>query len=432
MPGAKALPQKYFVSPELFAEEQSKIFSKQWVLVGHPSQIASPGDYFVQDVIGESLIVIRDKSGEVNGFFNVCRHRGTRLCEATNGQLSAIQCPYHAWTYGLDGRLIGAPHMDEVPRFDKADYSLHPVNLGLFEGFIFVNLAKANALTGASRPSDSRSPDREVAAATLDPCRAAPAGSILSAGEMKEKRNNLPGDKSLKEWFAPLKGKFSHWNMSMLRSAKRIEYDVKANWKLIFENYSECYHCPGVHPTLSKISPYDSAENDLAEGPFLGGFMKINKGKSLTMSGNACALGIADSTRARDLAPAHDRGQKIDYDHEHEQEQEGKNRVFYYSIFPNMLLSMHPEYVMVHQLWPQSPERTLIYCDFFFHPDSFNRPDFKPEDAIEFWDMTNKQDWHVCELSQQGIASRAYEPGPYSSRESIPAAWDKYYLSVLK
>src|SRR5204862_4214369 len=145
----------------------------------------------------------------------------------------------------------------------------------------------------------------------------------------------------------------------------------------------------------------DSAENDLSEGPFLGGFMKINKGKSLTMSGNACALLVGDKEG---------------------EEEEEKERVFYYSIFPNMLLSMHPEYVMVHQLWPESPDRTLIYCDWFFHPDAFKQPDFNPEDAIEFWDMTNKQDWHVCELSQQGIALRAYQPGPYSARESIPAA----------
>jgi Phenylpropionate dioxygenase and related ring-hydroxylating dioxygenases, large terminal subunit len=102
--------------------------------------------------------------------------------------------------------------------------------------------------------------------------------------------------------------------------------------------------------------------------------------------------------------------------------------VFYYSIFPNMLLSMHPDYVMVHQLWPQSPERTLILCDWFFNPDAFNSDVFRPEDAIEFWDVTNRQDWHVCELSQQGISSRAYEPGPYSARESIPAAWDREYL----
>jgi Rieske 2Fe-2S family protein len=369
--GAKTLKQEYFVSREIFADEQEKIFAKQWLLVGHQSQVAKPGDYFLSAVAGESLIVIRDRRSVIRGFYNVCRHRGTRLIQtdragqADCGHASAIQCPYHAWTYGLDGGLIGAPHMDQVPGFDKTDYSLYPVNLGVWEGFIFVNLAV---------------PKRD--------------GWIY-----------------LEDWFAPLAGKLSHWNLPNLRSAKRIDYDVRANWKLIFENYSECYHCPGVHPVLSKLTPYDSTENDLADGPFLGGFMPITKGKSLTMSGNACALSIADKEKKGE---------------------EAKHRVFYYSIFPNMLLSIHPDYVMVHQLWPQSPERTLILCNWFFHPEAFEREEFNPEDAIEFWDMTNKQDWHVCELSQQGIASRAYQPGPYSSRESIPAAWDEYYLRFMK
>jgi len=352
--GAKTLPQRYFVSAEVFAKEQATIFSAEWVYVGHQSQIAASGDYFVQEVAGESLIVVRDQQGTIRGFYNVCRHRGTRLCEEQRGHAGAIQCPYHAWTYALNGRLIGAPQMEGAPGFDKADYSLAAVNLALWEGFIFVNLA--------GRPT------------------------------------------ALKEVFAPLQGKFTHWNLPQLRSAKRVEYDVNANWKLIFENYSECYHCPGVHPMLSKVSPYDSAENDLCEGPFLGGFMAITEGASLTISGNACARPVGDIGS------------------------EDHARVFYYSIFPNMLLSMHPDYVMVHQVWPLAPERTRIVCDWFFHPDAFDRADFHPEDAVEFWDVTNKQDWHVCELSQQGIASRAYTPGPYSPRESIPAAWDREYL----
>ena len=354
--GARTLAQRFFVAAELFEEEQEKIFTRRWVLVGHQTEVPKAGDYFVRDVAGESIIVVRDKTEEIRGFYNVCRHRGTRLCEDERGHSSAIQCPYHAWTYGLDGRLVGAPHMDEVRGFDRNEYSLHPVNVGVWEGFIFVNLAD-------------------------DPM-------------------------SLAEWFAPLRGKFSQWTLPKLRSAKRVVYDVQANWKLMFENYSECYHCPGVHPMLSKVSPYDSAENDLTEGPFLGGFMRINKGKSLTMSGEACALRIG--------------GEEVE-----------EEQVFYYSIFPNMLLSMHPEYVMVHQLWPQSPERTLVVCDWFFHPEAADLDVFNPDDAIAFWDVTNKQDWHVCELSQQGIASRAYEPGPYSSRESIPAAWDREYLRQI-
>src|SRR5437762_10547725 len=304
--GAETLPQRYFVSPAVFAEEQEKVFSKQWVLIGHQSQIAKSGDYFTAEIAGESLIVVRDKRGEIHGFYNVCRHRGSRLIENRDGQLSpAMQCPYHAWTYGLDGRLLGAPHMDDVPGFNKADYSLRPVNVVLWEGFIFVNLADA-----AENASTQRG-----------------------------------GYMPLEEWFAPLSGKFSRWNLPSLRSARRIEYDVRANWKLTFQNYSECYHCLGVHPELSKISPHDSAENDLTEGPFLGGFMRIASDKSLTMSGNACALPVGNFG------------------------DEDFRFVFYYSIFPNMLLSLHPDYVMVHQLQPQSPERTVIYCDWLFHPE---------------------------------------------------------------
>jgi phenylpropionate dioxygenase-like ring-hydroxylating dioxygenase large terminal subunit len=382
--GAETLAQRYFVSSEIFAEELQKIFAANWVLVGHQSQLAKPGDYFLGKVAGESLIVTKDQRSTIRAFYNVCRHRGARLREEQNGHATAIQCPYHAWTYALDGRLRGSPHMDETPGFNKAEYSLKPARLGLWEGFIFLNLGDASA--------------------------------------------------SLEKWFEALSGKFSSWNLAALHSAKRIEYDVRANWKLIFENYSECYHCLGVHPELSKISPYDSAENDLIEGPFLGGFMRINKGKSLTMSGNTCALGITDSSRARDHAPARNRNpsQKIENDYNHEPEQEEKNRVFYYSIFPNMLLSLHPDYVMVHRLEPQSPERTLIFCDWFFNAEAFKRTDFDPEDAVQFWDMVNKQDWHVCELSQRGISSRAYEPGPYSARESIPAAWDQYYLRMMR
>jgi Rieske 2Fe-2S family protein len=372
------MPQDCFVSPEIFSAEQARIFSQEWLLVGHQSQVPKAGDYFVANVTpsskangvpgaGESLIIVRGSASDgatIRGFYNVCRHRGTRVCEEAFGHAAALQCPYHAWTYSLDGRLIGAPHMEEVPEFEKTQYSLRPVNLGVWEGFIFVNLAQ--------------------------------------------------GVKPLEEWFAPLAGKFSDWNLSQLRSVKRVEYDVRANWKLMFENYAECYHCPGVHPMLSKVSPYDSAENDLTEGPFLGGFMRVNRGSSLTISGKACALRV---NHQHDVAASEDG-------------HEDGDRVFYYSIFPNMLLSMHPEYVMVHQLWPQSPDRTLIVCDWFFHPDAAGTANsvYNPQDAVEFWDITNKQDWHVCELSQQGIGSRAYEPGPYSARENIPAAWDREYL----
>ena len=359
IPGAKTLPQRYFTSPEIFAEEMERIFSRRWICIGHQSQIANPGDYFVQQVIGESLIIVRDRSQNLRGFYNVCRHRGTRICENSHGQFhESIRCPYHAWTYSLEGRLIGAPHMNQIEGFDKSNFPLHAVNLAVWKGFIFVNL--------------------------------------------------LPEPEPFEQAFAPLMNKFAYWNLPNLKPAKRIEYEVRANWKLVFENFSECYHCPLVHPLLARLVPYDSAENDLYEGPYLGGFMPIPKAGSVTMSGKICAAPLGDSQSA---------------DH---------RLAFYYSIFPNLLLNMHPEYVLTHLVWPVAPDRALVGSDWFFHPEAFDRTDFNPQDAIEFWDITNKQDWHVCELSQQGISSRAYQPGPFSPRESIPAAFDREYLRVME
>ncbi len=357
-PGAKSLPRQYFISPELFLAEREKVFARHWLCLGHQSQLANPGDFFVAEAVGESIIILRDSAGEIRGFYNLCRHRGARLCEQSSGRLhETLQCPYHAWTYKLDGGLIGAPQMNQAPGFDKSDYSLHAVALALWESFIFINL-------------------------DAEPVPFAQA-------------------------FASVLDKFAPWNIPSLRSAKRTVYEVRANWKLVFQNYSECYHCPLVHPTLAKLTPYDAGENDLYEGPFLGGFMPMAQAHSLTMSGNVCGLPLGNLRAV-----------------EHQ-------RVYYYSLFPNMLLSLHPDYVMYHTVCPLAPDLVRITCDWLFHPESFADPNFNPNDAIEFWDMTNRQDWHVCELSQQGISSRKYQPGPYSPRESIPAAFDREYLRVM-
>src|SRR5437763_14900010 len=177
-PAANRLAQRYFVSPQNFAEELQNVFARQWALIGHQSQLAKPGDYFLAEIAGESRIIAKDQRSTIRAFYNVCRHRGARLCEEPDGHAAAIQCTYHAWTYALDGRLIGAPHMDETPGFNKAEYPLKPARLGLWEGFIFLNLSPK--AFGAS----------------------------------------------LEKWFEPLGGKFSPWNLAALRSAKRTEYEV--------------------------------------------------------------------------------------------------------------------------------------------------------------------------------------------------------------
>ncbi len=357
--GARTLPGRYYVSPEIFEEESERIFSKRWLCVGREDRVAKPGDYFLQPVGRESIIVLRDRGGALRAYYNVCRHRGTRLCEEHSGRFSeTIQCPYHAWTYSLDGRLIGAPSSADIEGFSKTDYPLHRVAVESWEGFIFINLA--------------------------------------------------PEPEPFAEAYTRLLGRFSRFNLPNLVVARTIEYDVRSNWKLLFQNYSECYHCGPVHPSLAKLTPPTSGENDLVDGPFTGGFMVINEGsESLTMSGRSCGLLVGDLP------------------------QEDLNRVYYYAIFPNMLLSLHPDYVMFHTLWPEAPDRTRIFCSWLFHADTLTNPACDPEDGIEFWDMTNKQDWHICEQSQLGVMSRAYQPGPYSKRESLSVQFDREVLKAL-
>jgi Rieske 2Fe-2S family protein len=193
--------------------------------------------------------------------------------------------------------------------------------------------------------------------------------------------------------------------MNGLRSYKRVEYDVKANWKYVFQNFNECYHCPTIHPLLNQLTDYTSGNNDLIEGPFLGGYMDV-RNESMTVSGRACALPLGDLG-------------------------EDSKRAYYYSVLPNLLLNIHPDYVMFHLVTPRAPGRSTVVSEWLFHPDAFGHGDFHPEEAVEFWDETNLQDWHVCELGQLGVSSQAYSPGWYTPRESLLAAFDRHYLKLM-
>ena len=355
---ARTLPAAYYVDREYFDREMDRLFARMWICAGRTEQIERPGQFFVRDVLGEPIIITRSAGSPVNAFYNVCRHRGTRLCTDEAGAFGgAIQCPYHAWTYDLDGRLIGAPHMDEVPHFRKDDYPLHRLGADIWDGHVFINLN--------------------------------------------------PQPAPLREQLGELPGKFLPWRMADLRLGRRIVYDVKANWKLIVQNYNECLHCPNLHPALNRLSHYLSGENEPLRPTYMGGRMDLRPGVE-TMSW--------DGTCPRAALPG--------------LSEEDRRRVYYYAIFPNMLLSLHPDYMMVHSLWPVAPDRTINICEWHFQPEEMSRDGFDPGDAVEFWDMTNRQDWHVCELSQAGIASRAYTPGPYSNREDLLFAFDRMIVKL--
>jgi phenylpropionate dioxygenase-like ring-hydroxylating dioxygenase large terminal subunit len=360
VPGSHTLPAEFYRSTAIFAEEQEQIFARSWNCVGRASQLAQAGDFFLAEVAGESLIVLRDRQSTLRALFNVCRHRGTRLCREPSGRFSeTIQCPYHAWTYATDGRLLGAPHMQDVPGFERANYPLHAAAIAEWEGFLFVNLAQ--------QP----------------------------------------------QWFEtaykPLLGRLSRFGLASLTGGHRATYDVRANWKLVFQNYSECLHCPVIHPELAAVLPYQSGANDLVEGPFLGGYMEIAPpNESATLSGRACGRIVSDELPVAD-----------------------RRRAYYYTLMPNMLLSLHPDYVNYYLVTPLAPDRTRVETQWLFHPATLGDPKCNRQDAIDLWDLTNRQDFAIIEQSQLGIASRRYTPGPYSPRESMAAAWESHYLRLM-
>ena len=194
--------------------------------------------------------------------------------------------------------------------------------------------------------------------------------------------------------------------MGDLRLNKRIVYDVKANWKLIIQNYNECLHCPLLHPALNRLTDYLGADNEPPAPTYIGGAMGFRSGIE-TMS--------VDGKKRRDYLPALTNDQR--------------EKVCYYAIYPNFLLSLHPDYMMTHTLWPKAVDRTGIVCEFHFHPSEMAKPDCQVNDAIDFWDLTNREDWAIVELSQAGIQSRAYTPGPYSSREELLHLFDQTIVS---
>jgi Rieske 2Fe-2S family protein len=363
------LPRRFYADADFYRGELERFYFGRWICAGRADQIPNAGDYFTRALGDESVIVTRDRSGEIHALFNVCRHRGTRLCDQTEGQFAdRIQCPYHNWTYGLEGRLLAAPHMP--PGFSKDDYPLHRAGCEVWDGNVFIHLGR-DGLDGQDR-QDGR--------------------------EGQDGKTRI----GLRAQLADLPDRFAAWQMADLRLGRRIVYDVRANWKLIVLNYNECLHCPNLHPALNKLHHYLGADNVEPTECYCGGAMGFRDGVE-TMS--------MDGRRRRAYLPGLTEAQR--------------QQVVYFAIYPNLLLSLHPDYVMTHTLWPRAHDRTEIVCEFHFHPSELASPDARIDDAVQFWDLTNKEDWWIAEQSQAGINSRVYTPGPYSEREALLWSFDE-------
>jgi glycine betaine catabolism A len=285
------------------------------------------------ELANESVIVTRSAEGALRAFFNVCRHRGTRMCTAAKARSpAASSARTTAGPTGSTERLLGAPHMEQ-PGFSRADYPLKSVALDTWEGHIFLNFATAAA------------PRR-------------------NSGDLPER--------------------FAAWRMAELRLHRRIVYDVKANWKLIVANYNECLHCPLVHPTLNRLTDYLGADNEPPSPDYIGGAMGF-RGGAETMS--------FGGIRRRAYLPG--------------LSEEQRKIVNYYAIYPNLLLALHPDYMMVHTLWPKAVDRTEIVCEWHFHPDEMAKSDFEGDDAVEFWDQAESRRLGASPSSRSWASPRA-------------------------
>jgi Rieske 2Fe-2S family protein len=348
---ATQLPPRAYVDEAVADWEAERLFLGGWVCVGHAQPLASRGAFVTREIAGESLLFVGDDEGRAHGFFNVCRHRGARLVSEPEGTMRRLQCPYHAWCYGFDGSLRTAPHTAEIEHFDVS--GLAAVRVEQRHGLLFAD-----------------------ASAAADP---------------------------LDDHLGDLAPHLARYRLGELVRAAAVTYDVESNWKAIVENYSECLHCPGVHPELNRLSHYLSGEEYEGAGAWCGGSMTLNDGAETMASGG----GHATRPAIRGLTEAEQRD------------------VLYFALFPNLLVSLHPDYVMVHTLWPRGAGRTEVACEWYFEPDTAARPDFDPGDAVGFWDTVNRQDWRVCELVQRGIGSRGHVAGRYTSNEGTVHAFDQ-------
>ena len=342
---SRMLPIEAYTSQEVFDWERRHFFSG-WTCLGRSADIAEPGMQRAERVGDTSALLVRGEDGVLRAFANVCRHRGHEIlpCEGT-AKARAITCPYHSWSYRLDGELFSAAGYAGFPSFDKSEFPLRALKVEEWHGLVFVD------------PSGSAGP--------------------LSA--------HLAG---LEERVGP-------YRLETLEVRGRHDYVIKANWKIITENYQECYHCSSIHPELCQVSPPESGANwSPSPGAWVGGYLDLRP-HAVTMSLD----GHSDGAPIPGLSD------------------EEMRRIDYIGVFPNLLVSLHPDYVMMHRAVPLSPGETWVECTWAFPPEATRMPAFDPAYAIDFWDITNREDWSACESVQRGMESGFAVPGPLAPDE---------------
>ena len=388
-----SLPAELYVSDEVFRDDLNWLLTSQWLLAGHVSQIPNAGDFFLYEIEGESVILTRTKSGEVKAFHNACRHRGSRVCLEHQGNKRLFTCPYHAWSYDLDGQLRAASSMPEG--FDKSANGLLPVHSGLFEGLIFVNFA---------RPDDA------------------------------------PDFDAFTRRFAPL---MQDQGVATAKVAARKSYPTQANWKLVVDNFFECYHCATAHPTYCQVHDKmkllafgavdRSGDPDMAEyHNWLTEWEAAAKAKGYPTGmfhDDADAVHFQAANRlpiAKDAITESLDGQPVaplmstlgDFD--------GGQTGCVFSPLSTVLVNN--DHAVIFLFIPMDTQLTRVDAIWLVAPDAVEGQDYDPDALMRLWDTTLKEDKTITENNQLGVSSRGYQPGVLSDREVWIAEFGKWYM----
>jgi glycine betaine catabolism A len=358
-PRQRTLTGHSYRSDEVHELEKERIFRRTWFHVGLAERLAEPGDRLVVDVAGESVLLVRDRD-RIRGFHNVCRHRGAQLCDpGSEASARVITCPYHGWAYSLRGELVGTPH---IPRdeLDRSQMSLWPVEVDVWEGLVFVRIARAGP--------------------------------------------------SLREWLGTLSNdllRFEGYDLAARRSVRTTTAEVRANWKVLVENYCECLHCTRVHPELVDLIPtyrsgstWDPRRDDHGVG--------LDRDSEAYVAAGYAALAQASGA-----------------------DEEGANSYYGALVFPNMFLDVTGASVVVSTLLPRGPLHTTVVAEYLFTPEVIDAPGFDPEPVIAFNELVAHQDFEVCERVQRGIASPIFTYGVYAEHDVYAREFAERYVAEM-
>lgn len=392
-----SLPRQFYRDELVFRADLERIWRRGWLFVGHTCQIPKPGDFFTFEVGNDSLIVVRDDDQNINALHNLCRHRGTLLCESAAGKAGRFVCPYHQWTYARDGSLVSCRGMQDDLR--KTELGLYRAHTRQLSGMIFVSLA------------DQR-PDFDEAASIIGPL-AQPQG------------------------------------FQRAKVARFVDYDVAANWKLVWENNRECYHCNANHPqyikanfdhynaddTSAKIQAQIDAATARSEQKWTASGLAVNHkrtgmavfpdaDRNVWYSANRTVLAegyLSESTDGRQVAPL--MGDYRDAD-------VGTLRI---RTMPNFWNHSSCDHGVSTRLLPLGPQHTQVRVTWLVDESAVQGSDYELEQIMPFWQLTSEQDWELCARAQRGVNSSRYAPGPYSTHKEYNVdGFVRWYLQQLK